>query len=264
VIAIRSLAGVGWDQLAAGFNQGFRDYLVPVAMTPAALESMQRRRGYAAACSFGAYDGDRMIGLILTCLDGDRAYNSGTGVAPEYRGGGVARRLLDAVIAAVPARTYLLEVIEANQRAAAVYRAAGFAETRRFDCWTYGGDGDATAPQIAAPDLDALVAAGDIEPSWQNSAASIRRAPEPYLALGDEHGAAVVFPDSADLALLAVPRAARRRGRGARLLAAAAARCTRPLRILNVDDRAPHLAAFLRAVGAAPLLRQIEMIREVR
>ena len=80
--------------------------------------------------------------------------------------------------------------------------------------------------------------------------------------LGDERGAVVVFPGSADLPLLAVARDHRRRGLGTRLLRAAAARASRPLRILNIDSRAEGVAAFLAAAGAVPLAGQLEMVRE--
>src|SRR4029079_3111313 len=100
---IRSLAGVGWDVLAAAFNAAFSDYAVAMAMTPVALANMQIRRGYVAEASFGAYDGDQLVGFVLTCRAGDRSYNSGTGVVPAHRRGGTARALVDTVVAACPA-----------------------------------------------------------------------------------------------------------------------------------------------------------------
>lgn len=257
---IRSLGGVRWDELAPVFNEAFSDYAVPMVVTPDSLASMQRRRGYVAEMSFGAYDGSRMVGFVLTCLEGDRAYNSGTGVVPSHRRGGLARELIETVIGSAPARSYLLEVFEDNARAIALYTSTGFVETRRFSCWTYDQQG-AELPEIASPDLAAIAAHGDIAPSWQNSLASLRRAGEPHVVIGDERGAAVVFPASGDLPLLAVAGDARRRGLGTRLLRAARARSARPLRILNVDARAADIAAFLAAAGAAPLVRQIEMVR---
>jgi ribosomal protein S18 acetylase RimI-like enzyme len=268
---IRSLDGVSWDELAPVFNEAFSDYAVPMVMTPDGLASMQRRRGHVAAASFGAYDGSRLVGFVLTCLEGDRAYNSGTGVVPSHRRGGLARELVETVIARVPAASYVLEVLEANARAHALYLATGFVETRRFAVWTFDQPGapeqstpDNTAHAVAtieAPDLAAIAAHADVELSWQNSLASLRRAQDPYTALGDHRGAAVVFPASGDLPLLAVARAHRRHGLGTRLLRAARARAVRPLRILNVDTRAEHIAGFLAAAGAAPLARQIEMVR---
>lgn len=265
MIAIRSLAGIGWEPLAAAFNAAFSDYVVPMTITADGLAAMQRRRGYAEDVSFGAYDGDRLVGFVLTCLDGDRAYNSGTGVVPGHRGGGLGRRLVEAVIARVRARHLVLEVIEANEPAAALYRSAGFVERRRLQVWTYAPGGGAPAPEvpeIAAPDPGAIAADADVELPWQSSLASLRRATEPYVALGDERGAAIVFPASADLPLLCVRRDARREGLGARLLAAAAARAARPIRTM-VDDRDAGIAAFLEAAGATRLVRQLEMVREL-
>jgi ribosomal protein S18 acetylase RimI-like enzyme len=258
---IRSLGGVSWDELARVFNDAFSDYAVPMAMTGESLANMQRRRGYVAEVSFGAYDGSRLVGFVLTCLEGDRAYNSGTGVVPSHRRGGLARELVETVIGSVPAASYVLEVLEDNARAIALYAGIGFVETRRFGCWTFDHRGEAL-PVIAAPDLAAIAAHADVAPAWQNSLGSLRRAREPYLALGDDTGAAVVFPASGDLALLTVARDARRRGRGTRLLRAARACASRPLRILNVDARAGDIAAFVVAAGAAPLARQIEMVRQ--
>lgn len=274
MIEIRSLAGVGWDALAAAFNAAFADYAVSMALSAEALAAMQRRRGYDAAASVGAFEGGQLAGFALTCLDGDRAYNSGTGVVPAHRRGGLARRLVDAVIERAPARRYVLEVIETNAPAIALYRDAGFAPVRRLQCWTFAPPGGTGAPPPSPPppdlapaleDLEALAADADLEPSWQNSLASLRRAAEPFVVLGDprDGGAAVVFPASGDLPLLCVRRPDRRRGLGTRLLAAAAARAERPLRIINLDERAAGVAAFLDAAGATRTVRQLEMVRDL-
>ena len=130
--------------------------------------------------------------------------------------------------------------------------------------WKVGReDQDAFALASHQKALAAIAAGADLEPSWQNSLASLRRAAEPAIALGDERGAAVVFPSSGDLPLLCVRRPDRRRGLGTRLLAAAAARAGRPLRILNLDERAAGVAAFLEAAGATRTVRQLEMVREL-
>ena len=257
---LRPLSETSWDQLAAAFEEAFSDYAVKMTMSPEALAAMQVRRGYDAAASYGAFDGERLVGFVLTCREVDRAYNSGTGVVPSHRRAGIARELVDAVIANVRPREYVLEVLEDNAPAIAFYCTAGFVETRRFQCWTYDG-ARANVPELVAPDLDAIAASADVELSWQNSLASIRRSPEPWLAIGDAHGAAVVFPASGDVPLLAVGRDARRRGIGTRLLAGAAAAAGRPLRLLNLDDRDPVIAQFLAAAGARPFVRQLEMVR---
>jgi ribosomal protein S18 acetylase RimI-like enzyme len=269
VYEIRPLTGVGWDELATGFNAGFADYVVPMTIDAAGLEAMQRRRGYVASASFGAFEGTRLVGFVLTCIDGDLAYNSGTGIVPEHRRGGLARRLLDEVVSRLEARRYVLEVIETNAWARALYRHTGFVESRGLQSWmlphpTARHPAAAPVPEAPDLDLDALVREADAEPSWQNSLAAVRRATEPYVVLGDETAAAVVFPASADVPFFCVRRDARRRGHGRKLLLAAAQRTTRPLRVVNVDERARGIASFLEAIGATRWIRQVEMVRELR
>lgn len=253
---VRSLEHASWSELAAAFTAAFADYAVPMTMTADAIERMQRRRGYDPAVSFGAYAGGHLVGFVLTCRDGERVYNSGTGVVPAQRRGGVARALLDAVIAAVGPRPYLLEVLDDNAKAIAFYASAGFVETRRLQCWSYDGPRAPLPVLAAAPALPF-----DVAPSWQNTPASLARAIEPHVLLGDADGYAAVFPSTGDLPLLAVAPAARRRGLGTRLLAGAAACADWPLRILNVDASAHGIAAFLAAAGCRPTVAQREMIR---
>lgn len=282
------MQGLGWAPLADAFNAAFSDYAVPMAITPEGLAAMQQRRGYSAELSFGAFAGEQLVGFALTCADGERIYNSGTGVTPARRGGGLARRLVEQVIGAASARRYVLEVIDRNAPAIALYRRLGFVERRGLQCWTWAGAAPAaplpllmssmsSASSVSSASsassvtsaLDSLAADFaadfDLEPSWQNSLASIRRAAEPYLVVGDERGFAVVFSGSgsgsSDVPLLCVRRAARRGGHGARLLASASAHCGRPLRLINLDDRAAEVAAFLAAAGATRTVRQLEMIR---
>ena len=254
---IRTLDGVGWDELAEAFTAAFSDYAVPMTMTPAALAAMQARRGYVASDSFGAWEAGRLAGFVLTCRDGERTYNSGTGVAPAHRRTKIARALLDRVIARV-AGPYVLEVLETNDKAIAFYASVGFIETRRLQCWAYGGD---RAALDTATRIEAIAVHADVALAWQNSVASIRRAPVPPVVLGDARGGVVVFPDTGDVPLLAVARDARRQGCGRRLLAAAAHAANRPLRLLNVDDRDAGIAAFLVACGATRTVRQLEMSR---
>ena len=236
-------------------------------MTVEQLAKMQIRRGYDAGASLAAFDGDRIVGFVLTGIDGDRAYNSGTGVAVSHRRHGLGRALMHRVIELLRARgttSYVLEVIETNERAAALYRSVGFEERRRFQCWTFEAKRNVKAKELANVNLEDIIANADVEPSWQNSLASIGRAAESHVVLGDQRGAIVFFPRSGDLPLLAIRRDARRNGIGSHLLNAAATRAAKKLRILNVDDRDEGIAVFMSAAGATPLVRQIEMIHILR
>jgi ribosomal protein S18 acetylase RimI-like enzyme len=263
-INIRSLKGIDYDEMTAAFNDAFSDYDIPAHYTTEYLRDLVLRRGYRPDLAAGAFDGKRLVGFVFNCLDGDEAYNSGTGVVISHRRLGIARKLMERSIKTLPAKRYILEVIETNERAAALYRSLGFEETRRFQCWTWEcGTGSPARPPDGLrtrPTLAQLSAWCDMEPSWQNSVASIRRAAEPFVILGDERGGAVVFPSNGDVPLLAVAPEHRRKGLGRALLTAAHARAGKRLRIMNIDDRAAGITAFLERCGAQRMVRQIEMV----
>ncbi|MEA2572362.1 MAG: hypothetical protein QOI24_4363 [Acidobacteriota bacterium] len=264
---IRPLTSSDFATLLACFNESFSDYLVPFALDEARLTEIIARRGVDLTASIGAFDGDRMVAFTLNGVDGERAYDSGTGVVPSHRRTGLGRSVMDASFELLRERgktAYVLEVLEANEKAAALYRNLGFEETRHFQCWTFEAKERAHARELANVDLEQIKTWADVAPSWQNDVASLRRAKEPYVALGDDHGAVIVFPKTGDLPLLAVSKGGRRAGLGRKLLNAAATRAAKPLRILNVDDRDPGIAAFLERVGAQRTVRQIEMIRSLR
>src|SRR5262249_62089800 len=102
-------------------------------------------------------------------------------VQHRYRRGALASphrsgaRALETAIASVPAPSYVLEVLEDNASAIALFTAAGFVETRRFRCWTYDRPG-AELPAIDRPDL-AMIAARANVGSWQLPPIAAPRAP---------------------------------------------------------------------------------------
>lgn len=253
-----TLAATPFDEIYRAFVEAFSDYVVPFAPDREQLLEMQTRRGWRPDLSAGAFEGGRLVGFALNALDGDEAYNSGTGVVPSSRRGGLAARVMREsieLLRAAGARRYVLEVIESNVAARALYTSLGFVESRRLQSWTFESDRAASA--VGTTRIDETM--WDIEPSWQNSTASLRRARAEHVILGDERGYAVVFPGNGDLPQLAVAREHRRRGLGRHLLESAAALAGKPLRIMNVDTRDHGIAQFLDACGARPTIVQLEM-----
>lgn len=52
--------------------------------------------------AFGAFDGARLVGSVRSRVDGERMEVARLAVAPDVQGGGVGRRLLEAVSTRVP------------------------------------------------------------------------------------------------------------------------------------------------------------------
>ena len=278
---IRPLRGDDFDEVHRAFVEAFSDYVLPMQPSAEALREMFTRRGWVPELSSGIFEDERMVAFTLNGFGGATGYDTGSGVIPTRRRRGLARQTMEhsiELLRGAGATRYVLEVLEPNVAAAALYRSIGFVETRRFDCWTFvpsplsplSGErvrvrGESRAPGAPHPSpLPAARGEGteswwDIQPSWQNSTASIARAMDPHVLLGDSDGYAILFPSTGDVPQLAVRRDARRRGIGTRLVETAAALAQKPLRFINVDARDAGIAALLDALGARRFVRQIEM-----
>jgi GNAT superfamily N-acetyltransferase len=244
---IRTLTPGDFDAVLAAFADAFSDYVVKLAPTREQLLEMLTRRGYVPEASVGMFEDGRLVAFTLNGVEGHRAYDSGTGVVISHRRRGLGRGIMEASMDLLRARgctSYVLEVIDANTRAAEMYRTLGFTVTRGLQCWSLAADAVKPAATTAA-----------FQPSWQNSDASVARAQDAHVVLGDEGGSLILFPGNGDIAQL----------RGAidsALLKEAAKRAGKPLRIMNVDERDRAMAAFLEMAGATKTVRQLEMMAE--
>jgi len=269
MVTLRPLTHGDFDAVHATFLEAFRDYIVQMQLTREQFLEMITRRGWVPEASVGAFEGPTMVAFTLNAIENDQAYDTGTGVIPRYRRQGVGRETMERsfeLLRARGVRHYILEVLEENAKAFELYRSCGFEETRRFQCWMLesqslrGTESQSTEP-LRRCNSETLRLWWDIEPSWQNSTASLARATDTHVTLGDDDGYIVVFPSTGDVPQMAVRHEARRRGVGTRLVASAAALAQKPLRFINVDDRDEGIARFFEHIGVRRTVRQIEMAR---
>ncbi|MHB0969513.1 MAG: GNAT family N-acetyltransferase [Thermoanaerobaculia bacterium] len=283
-LTTRFLTEGDFSSIHRAWLEGFGDYAVRLELSEEQLREMIRRRGYVPEASAGVFEGTRLVAFTLNGLGTwsgrPTAYDTGTAVVPEYRRRGLGREMMQALIPQLRScgtQTYLLEVLEENRGAVALYEREGFAVSRRLRCFTLdhsalksGPHGSHVELREARTDWDAFAAFWDWQPSWQNSIASISRSRAIHRTIAAYAGPscvgyAVFFPETQDLAQIAVARDSRHRGVGMKLLTAAieAVPGGRPLRILNIDGSATGVLDFFARAGAKPLVDQLEMTRQL-
>jgi ribosomal protein S18 acetylase RimI-like enzyme len=281
-LSTRFLTDGDFSSIHRAWLEGFGDYAVRLELSEEQLREMIRRRGYVPEASAGVFEGTRLVAFTLNGLGTwngrPTAYDTGTAVVPEYRRRGLGREMMQAIVPQLCSRgteTYLLEVLEENRGAVALYEREGFTLSRRLRCFTLehsalktGTHGSHVELREARTDWDAFAAFWEWQPSWQNSIASISRSRAMHRTIAAYAGPscvgyAVVFPETQDLAQIAVAGHSRHRGVGMKLLRAAidAIPAGRPLRILNIDAGASGVIDFLLHAGARPLVDQLEMTR---
>jgi predicted GNAT family N-acyltransferase len=181
----------------------FAEYLIPVAFSSEQLELHVSYNDVNLALSPVWYDGSGdVIAAALLAIREKRGWIGGFGVAPEYRGKGYARNLVDRLITVCRERgleRLTLEVLTENAAAIATYRSAGFEITRRLFCFETTIDVPHMPQTFAYASPDELIGrAQNVRPSWQREAASLRNGAV-STAVSDGDGTYAVFRHNAAL-----------------------------------------------------------------
>ncbi|HEX6372031.1 MAG TPA: GNAT family N-acetyltransferase [Longimicrobium sp.] len=271
-VIARPLAEVTVAQAAAAMQHCFEGYIIPFRTTP---ESWTRhfRGEHLDPFSSYIYERDGQTAAVLfICRRGWTSRVGGMGVAADFRGQGLGRRVMRDAVQGARARgdhALLLEVFEQNTPALQLYTSLGFQAGRRLVGYRWEPvplDG----PADALREMDALELArivqreGEPDLPWmlvgETFAAAIT--PTRAFALQDRAFALIGNPDAETLLLaaLVVPRAHRRQGWGTRMLRAlAAAFPGKPMQAVIVvpEDLAPEF--FARSGWERQALNQLEM-----
>jgi len=263
-------------RLAQIFAACFEGYVAPVSADPAALATRVRAEHVDLAASVVAMHADIPQGIALVARRGAVARIAAMGAVPAARGRGLGRALLQHAIDQARARgerRMVLEVIEQNAPARALYERAGFVRARRLEGFvapplggTDAGDAGLLAAHAIEPVIRACFADADDGLPWQLAPATLAAATLPTQAFA--HGEALALVDAQPGAVvlrgLVVPRHARRRGHATRLLRALRVRF--PDSALRVPAIVPvGLAGELAArIGAQRTeLTQLELARDL-
>lgn len=269
--------GQSLEAIAALFNRGFEDYLVPIRMSPEDVSQMVRSDSVDLAASRVLQAPTGAVGFILVGSRGWTRRVSAMGVISEGRGRGLGRLLMEEVLrdaAAAGFRRFLLEVFEKNVHARTLYEHLGFRETQRLVGYERRAvEREERSDDVLKP-IDpremAKVVEYEAPPDlpWQLAAETVAAAGPPAVALRLEDRAyALVYgltDTTATLGTLLVPHAVRRQGWGHRMVRALFARF--PGRYWRLPARFPENLArdFFDHCGFTRLpLAQVEMARDL-
>ena len=268
MVTFRDLGDISIGTLYKTYDEAFCDYPVNLGFDEAKLQNCFDRRGCEGIHSYGAFEGDNLIGFTYNAvreLDGKlTAYDALTGVSIHHRRKGAGKGIMLASadhFKKMGIGSYLLEVIDTNEGAYALYKSCGFEFTRKFDCYSLPEKQDIDIThdvRIVTPDEDMwkkLVSFWDYTPSWQNNVDSVKAVMNSFIIAvafenGEPVGYAACDKNSCSIAQIAVAKDKRRRGIGSSIIAFIGKNTpSKGMSIGNVDDRNASLAAFLKHYG---------------
>ncbi|WP_462254208.1 GNAT family N-acetyltransferase [Ekhidna sp.] len=221
--------------------------------------------------SAGSYDGEEMTGFILHTAGIYQgiptAYNGGTGVLPGFRNQKTAENIYEYLIPKIQQKflaRILLEVVETNKNAIALYEKIGFTFKRRFKCYKQLNPFKMES-RIAIEEgsiADVNFNFNDFEPSFIDSSDHLKKGNEKVIVSkdGDTITGYVIFqPHLARISQLAVDRIHRQNGVGEALLSHLQNLVDRPLTIMNIPEDEFGFDKFLNRCGFENQVNQYEM-----
>ena len=190
-ITIQALACCDVQTLRNCFNSAFKNYYTPIQFTRDQFADKLITEAIDLKLSFGIFDNDELAGFILNGIDiaGSEkiAYNTASGILPEYRGYKLSYLLYEHCIQQLRMAgisKIILEVIEQNAAAIKIYRHFNFTVTRKLN--SYNGrpflreEVPIEIETMRSPDWELIKKNCEWKPSWQFSTNCIKRAQSNY------------------------------------------------------------------------------------
>lgn len=269
-VKLQPVLEYGLGETADLLSQGFSDYVVPVQLDLAGLLHMMTADGLDMAASRIIVQSGRPVGVALIARRGWTSRLAGMAIIPDGRGQGVGSAAMGLLLDEARARgerRMVLEVIDGNEAAIALYEKSGFRTIRRL--LSFAGEGVTGQAAAGLEAIDIREAARRValyqwpDLPWQLSAESVALLGPPAEAwqLGQ---ATAVISDPAQpvvgLRSLIVHPDARRQGEGSALMGGLAA--AYPGKGWRVPALCPEEAGpFFTALGFVPgTLSQRQMV----
>ena len=140
-MVVRHLGDTDFKNIMECFLSAFENYFVKMPTDYNFYKERWKASGVNFNLSYGMFDNDKLVGFIINAIDERQgeltAYNSGTGVIPEYRGKRIVKTIYDFAIPDLMQNGItkcLLEVITENAKAIKSYEGIGFKICKYYKC----------------------------------------------------------------------------------------------------------------------------------
>ncbi|HEX05459.1 MAG TPA: GNAT family N-acetyltransferase [Bacteroidetes bacterium] len=232
-VSLRPACDLSLNTLAGMFNRSYSNYFIPVHMDASTISWLLTTQTIDLASSHVLDVDGQHAGFIFISARGLSQRVAAMGVIPEYRGMGYGQRMLEHCIEHAKdagIHRMVLEVIDENAHALAIYRQLGFEVERclvGYKCSSAlaNGDGDELPDEIDPREV-AKAAIHEVPPGlpWQISAEGFFSVRPPSRFFTMERSAYAIISHvtdtSARINAIVVPRTKRRKDWGRRILRA--------------------------------------------
>ncbi|WP_282043830.1 GNAT family N-acetyltransferase [Winogradskyella flava] len=267
---VRHLGNINFDVIMECFLSAFENYFVKMP-----TDHEFYRRGWKAAgvqydLSFGMFDEDILVGFIISAIDQRQghltAYNSGTGVIPEYRGQRIVKSIYDDALPKLVEHGVTkcqLEVITENEKAIKSYQGIGFKIRKHYKCFkgmvTTESDNDFILKKVNHQDMDWNTLPNQDYYSWDNQKESLAKGHFDYYQVWIKDQIQSYFIMNSESGYVAQFEVLEDSAKQWTILFSAIKSVNRNIRINNIDNRLTHKLKAVETIGLENTVDQFEM-----
>ena len=269
-MVVRHLGNTDFEIIMDCFLSAFENYFVKMPKDHNFYKERWTAAGVRFDLSYGMFDNEILVGFILHAIDERQgeltAYNSGTGVIPEYRGRRIVKSIYNFGIPDLVKNGItkcVLEVITENVKAIKSYEGIGFRIEKNYRCYSGSIQTDNEA-KFTLKDVSFHAVNWHKIPnqtfySWDNQTRSLEKGNYKYFEVHDDHTMASLFIINPESGYLAQFEVIEKKEASWKTLFSAIQSQRETVRINNIDHRLTAKIEAVESYGLKNTVDQYEM-----
>ena len=274
---VQNLSNIAFDELLNCFFNAFENYYVKMPTDRDYYKERWKAAKVDFNFSYGMFDKGKLVGFIIHAIDKREetlmAFNTGTGVLPEYRGKRIIHSIYKYAIKDLEQNGIMkikLEVITENTIAIRTYKAIGFEICKNFKCF-HGAILPKILEQVKIKEIESNDVRWEEIPnqelySWDNQKESLLNGIYNYFqVLNTNNEPESFFIIKSDSGYLAQLDLLNTKGTDSwERLFSAIKQISTTIKINNVDDRLKEKINQLMSIGLDNKINQYEMELKIK
>ncbi|EDP72486.1 acetyltransferase, GNAT family protein [Flavobacteriales bacterium ALC-1] len=267
---VSHLGDTDFETIMDCFLLSFENYFVQMPTDHEFYQERWKAAGVRYDLSYGMFDEDKLVGFIINAIDRRQghltAYNSGTGVIPEYRGQRIVKAIYDYAIPDLiknGTTKCQLEVITENDKAIKSYEGIGFKKCKHYKCFkgelSTEGENDFILNKVSYDDMSWENLSNQDLYSWDNQKESLAKGDYDYYHVLKANQLQSYFIMNTESGYVAQFEVIEDSSINWQILFSAIQSINKNIRVNNVDERLTNKIKALKSVGIENTVNQFEM-----
>ncbi len=267
---VESLNKIEFEELLDCFLKAFEGYFVKMPTDPNYYRDRWRMAKVDYRLSYGMFDQGNLIGFIINAVDrryGEMiAYNTGTGVLPEYRGRRMVKSIYEYALPDLKRNGITkctLEVIVENIIAIKSYKSIGFEIGKTYQCFNGNliveDDESVSIREVDFSQIDWEAIPNQDYYSWDNQVATIESGNYKYYHVfyqGSVESFFAIDPESGYIPQFELFKEGHN---GCSRFFTGIGRIYEKIKINNIDVKLKSKIEYLNSIGIINVVDQFEM-----